>query len=495
MPPAPKGSAYQRGDGVWCARVRTKDGRRVSVELPGVKDVESAKKEAGEMARVLHERERAAAAPPATSSAASATGETVDTWIARWFADRERRGLSSVEADRPRWSKWIAPSIGSLTMQGVRKEDIEALVERLDAAIVSGAVAWKTITNAWTLVVTAFDDACAAKVRALRVRDDNPTTGVRGPERGGKRSKAVLFPGEVLRYLRASKVPLGLRRAVALAIYTGMRAGELRALKWEDVDFESRTILVHEQIDRKGKRRETKTKRTRRVPIEPSLLPLLVAMHSEAGGVGLVLTYKLQKHTVRVFKASLARAGIERADLHVKHRDRTRVAVRLHDTRGTFCTWAAARGDSVPQIAAAAGHENITTTAGYVATADVLRAALRDVFPPLPLELFAPPGGLDTIGHGADMEPPKCAEYLWVGRDSNPGENVGDPGGSPDDWTPPAQAEIPTPPDASGTPPPGGRVEDVRRVLDGLLRLIGEAVRVLDGGDVEGALRLVSAPR
>lgn len=253
VPAAPKGSVYQRTDGVWCARVRTKDGRRVSVELPGVKNLEIAKIEAREMARVLHARERAAAAPPAPRP----PGETVDEWIARWFADRERRGLSSVEADRPRWAKWIAPSIGALQMQEVRKEDVEALVERLDKAILDGAVAWKTITNAWTLVVKAFDDASRAKVRVMRVREDNPTTGVRGPERGGKRSKAVLFPSEALRYFRAANVPLGLRRAVALAIYTGMRSGELRLARSRPGTWSERASYLRVGDALRGRRART----------------------------------------------------------------------------------------------------------------------------------------------------------------------------------------------------------------------------------------------
>lgn len=58
-----KGSVYQREDGAWMGRIRTADGRRPAVELPGATDRESAERERDETARVLREREAASCAP------------------------------------------------------------------------------------------------------------------------------------------------------------------------------------------------------------------------------------------------------------------------------------------------------------------------------------------------------------------------------------------------------------------------------------------------
>ena len=378
------GDVYQTADG-WRGRVRTAEGKRVSIDLPGATDRESARRVRAKAVELLRARAQH------TTPAPAAAGPTVEQWAEQWFAERERRGLSSVEADRPRWAKWIAPVLGHLPMAAVQKDDLERLVEHFDNQVTAGSVGWKTAWNAWALITKAFDDSCNGKVRALRVRTDNPAKDVRGPERGEQKAKAVLHPDELLRFLCCEGVDVELRRAVAIGVYLGARLGELRALRWQDVDLEHGTVLLHEQVDRKGTRRATKTKRTRRVPIEAHLMPLLRAMHREAGGEGAVIRCPLPKDMPRRFRAALARAGVTRPELFVNGKDRSRIAVRAHDWRGTFATWSAARGDSLMSIAARCGHTTLATTQGYVAAGELLGAALRagpGVFPVLPPELL-----------------------------------------------------------------------------------------------------------
>ena len=60
--------------------------------------------------------------------------------------------------------------------------------------------------------------------------------------------------------------------ALGLAGYAGLRLGELRGLKWEDIDFERSTIMVRRSLLPDGQEKETKTKAgTRVVPIIPAL--------------------------------------------------------------------------------------------------------------------------------------------------------------------------------------------------------------------------------
>ncbi|MFO0588817.1 MAG: site-specific integrase [Polyangiaceae bacterium] len=403
-------STYQRKDGVWCARVRTVDGRRVSVELHGVSDKEGADREASETVRVLRDQER-----QDTTSKAVVDGVPVSDWIDRWFRDRERRGLSSVEADEPRWSKWIAPALDGRTMESVSKLDVERIVESLDNAVIEGRCAWRTSRNAWALVTSAFRDACSSKVLSLRCRTDNPCVGVRGPDRGGKRSKAILLPSELLAFTRCQFIPLDFRRCVALMTYLGCRSGEARGLLWSHVDLEGRTVLVHEQVDRKGERRETKTRATRRLPIEPTLLPLLQAMHRESGGRGPVVTFELRKDAPKKFRAALRRAGVTRAEL-LAPPSKTRIPLRVHDLRGTTATWLSARGDPAFRVQAVLGHTTLTMTSEYVQAGEVLRASIgSQVFPALPPELLGQGPTVDTVGHEAGHDAPQPLEIV-VGR-------------------------------------------------------------------------------
>lgn len=72
---------------------------------------------------------------------------------------------------------------------------------------------------------------------------------------------------------------------MTLLVYLYPRAGELRELRWDDVDLEHGTVHIHQAHDRTtGAVKDTKTSRPRRVKIEPELMPLMRALHEETGG-------------------------------------------------------------------------------------------------------------------------------------------------------------------------------------------------------------------
>jgi len=86
---------------------------------------------------------------------------------------------------------------------------------------------------------------------------------------------------EAVLALLGCRAQLGLLSALVwtLLLLGGMRSGELRALRWENIKFSKKPmgqIVVAFGIKpRTGKRGETKTKEPRRVPVHARLLPLL----------------------------------------------------------------------------------------------------------------------------------------------------------------------------------------------------------------------------
>ena len=300
---------------------------------------------AREIAKAMTERAAEQAATPLP--VAEPAAETFAEWSERWCAEREARGLTSVGDDRGRLRKWICPVLGPKPIAGptkFTKTDVEGLVEHLDARVRADDLSWKTAANVWGLVTKALSDACGSKVRALRVRDDNPAQGVRGPDRGVHKSKAWLYPGELTALLTRTAIPAPWRRMYLLAVYLYLRAGELRALEWPDVDLVRGILLVHRTEDEDGSVTATKGKRARRFSIEPALLPLLRAMHEKAGGVGRVIPYMpVEKHLAPMLRRDLEVAGVTRADLFAS--DATRKQLRFHDLRATGITWMAVRGD------------------------------------------------------------------------------------------------------------------------------------------------------
>lgn len=366
---------------------------------------EQAKGEAAELQR-LADAEHGAA----TRAAAATSTKMLDAWADDWFTDREVRGLASVGDDRSRWRTWVSAVLGGRPVRDVTRAEIEDFVEGLDRAVVEKRVRWKTAVNVWALVSKAFADASNAKTRALRVRDDNPAKGVRGPDRGTSLTLVYLTPAELLQLVNCERVPLVFRRACVLAAYLLVRASELVPLTWDEIDLGAGIVHVHMAQDRNRARKSTKTKRARHVPIEPTLRPLLEAMHREAGGVGRVLPLADGRHLARELKKHLRAAGVVRGDLFVT--DATRRALRFHDLRASGITWHAIRGLDPMKIMSRSGHEDFKTMQGYLREAEVLGASgtFGEPFPTLPLEALGVRAPAAPIVPVTPAEPPKKRE-------------------------------------------------------------------------------------
>ncbi|CAN96436.1 hypothetical protein predicted by Glimmer/Critica [Sorangium cellulosum So ce56] len=388
--PRPRTGTIQRHGDHWDARITLQDGSRPWICLPAGYSEARARDRAKSLAETA--RAEGATRPPRGRTAAAPAGETVAAWVERWTAAREERGLSSASGDLGRLRKWLFPQLGDKPITAVTRRDVEAFVEHLDSSVRAGEQSWKTAVNTWGLVSKLFDDACSAKTLSLRVLASNPAAEVRGPDRGIKKAKAYLYPSEFLPLVSSPNISIEWRRAVALATYLYVRASELRALTWDDVDLERGIIHVHRSLDREGSAKSTKTGTTRRFTIEPALMPLLRAMHAESGGRGRVIQLPDDRHLARALRGLMTTARLDRCELYAA--DATRKSMTWHDLRATGITWLAIRGDDPLKIMQRAGHAGFQTTQGYIREAEAVRAGFGDVFPPLPLSLWE--GGVSS---------------------------------------------------------------------------------------------------
>jgi len=279
--------------------------------------------------------------------------------------------------------------------------------------------------NVWGVVTKMFSDACWSKALSLRVRDDNPAREIEGPDRGVERSGPYVFPHEFVALMQSKRVPARWKRIFMIATYLYLRGGELEALDLGDVNLDQRYVHVHQAVDSdSGEVKPTKTNDTRKVPIEPSLLPLLTEMHGQAKGEGHVITaMPPREEWAARLRKYLRWAGVERADLFAD--DATRQQLSFHDLRHTGITWRAVRGDEPVKIMRAAGHDDLRTTQRYIKEAQTFDPqGFGTPFPAIPLELFSDLGGVgSSFGiSAAEIAGPrrKQARSLRPQGDSNP---------------------------------------------------------------------------
>jgi len=422
MPRKRTGTVVRLADGRWQGILTLNDGSRLRLE-PFPKGTSKAKAREA-TARYAQEAQRTGkvrpenTAPPRPSAA---TQGALARWVELWLAERRKRGYTSVRENEAHWRVHIEPVLGVRHVAAWTAEDLRRLCTALDGKVRSGLMSWKTASNVWGTATKMCDDAYRSKVDALRCRNNNPACDVRGPDRGACTEKQFLYPSEFDVLMRCDQVPLRWRRMIAFAVYSYVRAGEMRELLWEDIDLDHGVVHVHRAHDRTTRRtKPTKSARARRFGLEPALMPLIEAMRAENGGHGRVIEMPGYRAMAQGFRRELLCAGVTRADLHEP--TDTRRAITWHDLRATGITWMAVRGDDPLRIQQRAGHASFATTQSYIRTAEAVRDGFGEVFPQLPESLLHLNETIaETISWQNVQRNPRRSSSLWRReRDSNP---------------------------------------------------------------------------
>jgi integrase len=154
------------------------------------------------------------------------------------------------------------------------------------------------------------------------------------------------------------------------AAMTGMRQGELLALRWRDVDWQARRVRIRRNFVR-GEFGTPKSKRSSRsVPLADRLAGALDHLHRETNWPAdddLVFAHPYtgkpidRSKLLKRFKAALQRGGVR--------------LVRFHDLRHTFGTRMAAQGVPMRALQEMMGHRDFKTTLIYADYAPSAREA------------------------------------------------------------------------------------------------------------------------
>jgi len=176
-------------------------------------------------------------------------------------------------------------------------------------------------------------------------------------------------PGEVEQLLNAADEHA--RLAIALAAYAGLRAGEVRGLRWGDVNLKSRTLFVRQSICH-GKVDTPKSGHERAIPIGPRLFDMLNQASKDKQGVEAPVAPTLQG---RHWTESGLRCAFERA---LSKGDLPHI--RFHDLRHAFITRCFKGGASAPTVQKLAGHLHLSVTQRYAHTDEVAMRQAVQVF-------------------------------------------------------------------------------------------------------------------
>jgi integrase len=259
-----------------------------------------------------------------------------------------------------------------LRLSEVRRADVQRLVDQLHAEGLSGSTVRNKIEPLRVLYRRAVQDEEATT---------NPTTQLRWPAlaTGARR---IADPDRAGRLLDA--LPDSERALWTTAFYAGLRMGELRALRWRDVDFDAGLIRVVSGWDDKEGEQDTKTAAGHRtVPLVGRLRAELARHKLATGRTEDELCFGSTAHSAPFRSTIRSRAlkawGWKRVpnpdpnarpkQITVKTRDDALEPLTPHEARHTCASYLAAAGLTHKEVQTAMGHADIRTTLNLYAKA------------------------------------------------------------------------------------------------------------------------------
>ena len=251
------GSVYQRkSDGRWVAKFKV-------VETGKYKELyASTEKEAiAKLQQALYEQKQGIMAPG--KEAMVKLKDYLEDWLETVHKPTLR--VSSYVKYRGLLHNYIIPELGHIQLKKLTSERVEAFYTK----ILKEGVSPKGIHAMHGILRKAFDHAVRRKRIAINVCEYISLPRI--PEYEG-----VTLDGEQARKLLEVVKGHRLECLLTVAVATGMRRGELLALRWKDIDFRSGALHIRRSVNRIAGHgfvvNEPKTTKGRRTIVLPSLV-------------------------------------------------------------------------------------------------------------------------------------------------------------------------------------------------------------------------------
>ena len=347
-----EGCISKRKDGTWCAVItvgRKPDGKLKQKFFYGKTRQEVAEK----LNKALNELRQ--------GTFVEATAVTVESWLKTWLEEykRPKLRLTTFESYRIMAECHIVPAIGHIKLKDLRPEHLQHLYnEKLKAGLSP-----RTVRYIHLVVHSALKQALKNQLVYRNVAEATEL-----PADKKKEARALTLE-EMDRFLNALEGDR-LKAAFVTLLGTGLRRGELLALKWDNVNLKEGIIAVKENLVWIAKKgfvfQPPKTEKSKRVvPLPDDVLAELkrhkVRQAEEKLKIGAAYqdnglvfcteigTPIIPRNFERKYKALLKKAGL--------------TGVKLHSLRHTYATRLLELGENLKVVQELLGHSRISVTA------------------------------------------------------------------------------------------------------------------------------------
>lgn len=282
---------------------------------------------------------------------------TVDTFWEKFYCQHSHvsKSNATVRSECTNYKKWIFPTLGSIIINSLRPSHIENLAL---TAINNGKSA-QTVRHIIALISQIWNMALTHDI----VTGENPCRRVKKPQQDSRRMR-FLTPKEATSLLQALKSrSKDTYDSAVISLFAGLRAGEIHALTWADVSFESGTLYI----------RDPKNKHSRHAYLTAEIVEILKSRGAQSKKSALI--FPSVNGGQRQAVSDTFEKVVKELGLNDGIND-TRLKVVFHTLRHTFASWLVQRGTPLYTVAELMGHTSLEMTKRYAHLApDTMRQA------------------------------------------------------------------------------------------------------------------------
>ena len=282
---------------------------------------------------------------------------TIGEFWDRHYYPEALRTKKSAGSEEKLFRNWIRPRIGDVPLRDLRKIHVDEVAN----SILQAGLAPRTAQYAVAVSSLLWNVAFSMDL----VTGENPVRKVRKPKVDNRRLR-FLSPEEATALLElTAKLSHDLHDECILALYAGLRAGEIHGLTWGDVDFDNGQILI----------RDPKNGQNRFAFINAPIEAMLKQRYTVQDNHRLLFPTADGKKRVQVSRAFMkcvSQLGFNDGVTDSRQR------VVFHTLRHTFASWLVQKGVPLHTVAELMGHKSIAMTQRYAhLSPDSLRNAAK----------------------------------------------------------------------------------------------------------------------